>query len=179
MFSLRWGVVSPVFRAQGDLGGDCSLKGFGRRGEHGIEGITHRLEDRPLVGFDRLTQDGVVAHERLRHPLRIVFPEFGAPLDVGEEKGDETARQVHNETPPYDAQALGTKRTGVKTKRHVPCRAPSSSGLQSPPRTECIGDMKVGTVPPAFHQLQCLQELHAEFAEHFVEDFQLTAFQMC
>ena len=46
-------------------------------GEGRAEGITHRLEDVATVGFNGVTQDGVMALDGSLHLLGVLLPAFG------------------------------------------------------------------------------------------------------
>jgi hypothetical protein len=44
------------------------------------------------MSVDRRVEERNVTLDCSRHPLAVVFPAFGAPLNVGEEEGDGAAR---------------------------------------------------------------------------------------
>ena len=62
-------------------------------GEGSLEGIADGFEDDAVVGFDGLTEGGVVDLEGIRHLLRLRFPQWRATHDVREQEGDRTRGQ--------------------------------------------------------------------------------------
>ncbi|HEU0202787.1 MAG TPA: hypothetical protein VFR86_20445 [Burkholderiaceae bacterium] len=63
--------------------------------EGGVNAVPLHLHDDTAMALDGRARDGVMARERRAHPLRILFPETGAALDVGEEVGNGTSRLRH------------------------------------------------------------------------------------
>jgi hypothetical protein len=48
------------------------------------DGIPNGAEDRAMMAFDGLAQDGLVARERIRHDVGMLLPQPRAALDIGE-----------------------------------------------------------------------------------------------
>ena len=81
------------------LGPKGRSQGIGSPHEGHAEGIADGLEHMPLVGLDRLPQDGVVASQSRPHPLRLRLPQPRAALDVREEEGDGAGRRLNHGSP--------------------------------------------------------------------------------
>jgi hypothetical protein len=62
--------------------------------KHGAELIADGLEDVTVVRDDGRAEQRVVAGEGIPHRGGLLFPEAGAALDVGEEKGDGAGRDL-------------------------------------------------------------------------------------
>ena len=64
------------------------FNGVRRIGEHGEHAVAHHLDDRAAAFHDRRAAERVVTHQCRTHPVRVLFPQPGAALDIGEEKRD-------------------------------------------------------------------------------------------
>ncbi len=60
-----------------------------------VDAITQRLHDQPAMAFDRRPGERVVTRERRGHPLRLLFPQPGAALDVGKKKSGDGGSFLH------------------------------------------------------------------------------------
>ena len=72
---------------QGALRLNCGSKCLARVEEGSTECISDRFENGAIVALDRLPYDGIVRRQRDTHRVGAALPEFGAALDVGEQKG--------------------------------------------------------------------------------------------
>ncbi len=81
------GCGAPRFGMQRPLGVDARGHRIGRSGEDGDGPVAGGLQQLPVGLGDGGPHDVVVTGERLRHLGRVLLPETGARLDVGEEEG--------------------------------------------------------------------------------------------
>src|SRR5437867_3587805 len=72
------------FRIQCPLGLCSGAHRVCRGTKGGTEGVSDRLEDMTVVGLDGGAENGVMACQGSPHRFRMLFPEPGAALDVGE-----------------------------------------------------------------------------------------------
>src|SRR5712691_1351990 len=82
------GLVRPWFSKKSMLKGTAGGHGSGGMGEDGEETIPFALALHDHAGMllnDR-GEEGVVAGQSRPHRLGVLFPEAGAPLDVGEQE---------------------------------------------------------------------------------------------
>ena len=75
------------------------LQAIGGVGKHGEERVTLGLDDDPRVGFDGLADDLIVGFENRDPTLRELLNQAGRALDVGEEEGDGSGRQLPHSRP--------------------------------------------------------------------------------
>jgi hypothetical protein len=54
------------------------------------------FEQRTIMVLNEFPHQLVVSNKRGPHRVRISFSPLGGPLDVGEQKGDDSRRRVHN-----------------------------------------------------------------------------------
>jgi hypothetical protein len=97
---------------EGLLGGKRGQEGVGGGGEGGTEGIADGLEYIAIVALNGLSQQRIVASEGEPHGVGMGVPEFGAALDVSEEKCNSSRRKSgHGSTPKADVSAYADRFT--------------------------------------------------------------------
>ena len=64
-----------------------------------MDAVARRLHDVALVRLDRLVQYRVVSGQRVAHGLRMLFPQPGRALEVGEQEGHGPRGQLHHPAP--------------------------------------------------------------------------------
>jgi len=60
----------------------------------GAHPVAGRLDQTPAMRFNGSTQQYIVAGQRVRHALGLLFPLLGATLDVGEQEGRDASLHV-------------------------------------------------------------------------------------
>jgi hypothetical protein len=86
--------VGPGFTPESALGSERCGEGIPSGGKGGLRAIPHRLVERASMILDCSTEEGKMPLDRCRHCCAVPLPERGAPLNVGEEKGDGTGREI-------------------------------------------------------------------------------------
>lgn len=87
--------IAPLLFVQQQMTLQCGRYSIGGMCEGGAEGIAHRFEDVSTAALDGLPEEGVVTSQGTTHRFGMVLPEPRAPLDVGKQKSDDSARQFH------------------------------------------------------------------------------------
>ncbi len=80
---------------QRELDVDHRAEPVSRRRESGVDPVAGSLHDAPAVALDSVAQQHVVPCDGLRHLHGLRFPQRGAALDVGEQKGQYGRGLVH------------------------------------------------------------------------------------
>jgi hypothetical protein len=81
---------------QGSLRVDGGGEGPAGRGKHGEEGVAFRPDLGPAAVGDRLTQHSAVPVDHIPKLLPETLEEQSRPLDVGEQEGDDSDRQIRH-----------------------------------------------------------------------------------
>jgi hypothetical protein len=84
--NIRWPGLCRQRPLEG-TGGDQGVDSASEDGEEAIAFAPAFDHDAPVL-LDRLGEQRIMAGERLAHGLRVLLPQAGAALDVGEQKGD-------------------------------------------------------------------------------------------
>ena len=92
--------LRPGLRRERRRGRAGGRERVARGGERRAERVADGLEDAAVVPLDGFAQESVVASQCGPHRLGALLPEPGAALDVGEEEGDGSAREVRHRVPP-------------------------------------------------------------------------------
>jgi hypothetical protein len=79
---------------KGVLRGDSRLRGVIHVSKHGAERIPYGLEDIAMILCNRIAEEEIVASQCLSHGLRMLFPEAGTTLYIGEEEGEGCRRVI-------------------------------------------------------------------------------------
>jgi hypothetical protein len=86
-------VVSQV-SSQPSLGGHGGLDGSGRAGKHHEERVPFRTHLDPVAPSDGPADDGGMLVAEAGVPIAELLEQPGGPLDVGEQEGDRSGREL-------------------------------------------------------------------------------------